>query len=150
MVLQLVHLSLYTPIHVNRVLTACVGDKISLTCSHDNDAVRGTQWIFSSVLKPLITILPFPLIHVVHSHSQISLNGHKELFCTSPLLLLRPVSLNGTMVECRDSGGGVFNQVGAITLCVIGKSTHFTGLLLILKVYSSVGMVLLVLELHTE
>ena len=110
----------------SRTLIACVGHQILLTCSHDNDASGITRWIFSPPVNcstaidhnnPLSTFPcgPFMFQKVTELTSD-------ALLFNSTVVATASASMSGTVVECRDSTGRTFNQIGYITLCIIGKS----------------------------
>ena len=40
---------------------------------------------------------------------------------SSTVVFIANESISNTLVECRDSAGGVYNQVGNITICVVGE-----------------------------
>ena len=74
-----------------------------------------SQW---TVLKPLITILPFPLIHVVHQNvSELA----PDTVLHSTTVATANTSMTGAVVECKDSAGILSKIIGNITLCVIGE-----------------------------
>ena len=113
-----------TPVHVDGVLTACVGHQILLTCSHDNDATGTTQWIFGPPVdcsraidhnNPFSTdpCGPFMFQNVTELTPD-------AVFFNSTAIATASASMSGTVVECRDSPGREFNQIGNITLCIIG------------------------------
>ena len=114
----------FRPANANGVLTACVGDPISLKCSHNNDVTGITRWIFSSPIDcsetidhnpPIITrpCGPFSFQDV----NEIQPNG---LF-NSTAVAIASASMTGAIAECRDSSGDVYNQIGSVSICIIGK-----------------------------
>ena len=114
-----------SPIHtVDGILTACAGETFSLTCTHDNHATGITRWIFSTPINcsktidhnpPIFTDLcgPFRFQNVTEIGFHESLN--------STTTAIASASMNGTIIECRDSSGTVFNSIGSIKLCIIGN-----------------------------
>ena len=115
-----------TPAHDGEVLTACAGDKVSLTCSHGNDAVRSTRWIFSDPVNCAETVDHNPPISTdpcgPFSFTNITEWTQGTDLFNSTAVAIANASMSGTIVECRDSGGGVFNQIGNITLCLLYTS----------------------------
>ena len=106
------------------VLTVCAGDLIMLTCHHDNQETGITRWIFSP---------PVDCAEIIdHSNptstdpcDPFTFQNITELTPTTTLLNSTAVarakgSLSGTVIECRDNGGMAYNQIGNVTLCVIG------------------------------
>ena len=113
-----------TPIHIGGTLTTCAGETLSLTCIHNNHATGITRWIFSNPINcsetidhnpPIFTDLcgPFRFQNVAEIGFNESLN--------STTTTIASASMNGTIIECRDSSGTVFNSIGSIKLCIIGK-----------------------------
>ena len=107
-------------------LLVCVGHQISLTCSHENGATGTTRWIFSSPVdcsraidhnNPYSTDPCGPFIF----KNVTELTSDAVLF-NSTAVATASASMSGTVVECRDSSGRTFNQIGNITLCIIGKT----------------------------
>ena len=107
------------------MLTVCIGEQISLTCSHDNAANGVTQWIFSPPVDCIRAIThsdplsrapcgPFTFQNI----TELTLD---TVLLNSIAVAMTSASMSGTVVECRDSSGTVFNQIGNISLCVIGK-----------------------------
>ena len=105
------------------VLTVCAGDQISLQCSHDNYVSGITRWIFSHPVNCLRLIDhnnpgtarlcdPFTF----HNITDISSGG----LLNSIAVTVANGSISSTVIECRDSAGSQFNQIGNTTLCVIG------------------------------
>ena len=114
----------FSPANDNGVLTACVGDHISLMCSHDNDANGVTRWIFSPPIDCSVTIDHNPPIATLpcgpftfQDITEIRPNG---LF-NSTAVATASTSMTGAVAECRDSSGEVYNQIGTTSICIIGK-----------------------------
>ena len=104
-------------------LTACVGDTILLTCSHDNHATGVTRWIFSFPVNCSKTIDHNPPIFSEScgpfTFQNVTEFGSNELL-NSTAAALGSASISGTIVECRDSSGSVYNSIGSIFTCIIG------------------------------
>lgn len=112
------------PAHVDGMLTACVGDQISLTCSHNNLYDGITVWTVSPPVSCMETI--------VHSSIRASqcgpftfqdtteLTGDTTALLSTTAIATANVSMNGAVVECRDSTGRLFNQIGNTTLRIVG------------------------------
>ena len=106
-------------------LVACVGDHISISCSHNNLNTGATRWTFTSPL--MINDCGETIDH----NPPISSESCGSFMFTDvsalPLLPLNSttratasVAINGTTVECRDGGGILYEVIGNITLCIIG------------------------------
>ena len=93
-------------------LTTCVGDTILLTCSHENHATGVTRWIFSFPVNFSKTI--------DHNFTFQSVTEFRSNLLYSTAAALSSASINGTIVECRDSSGSVYNSIGSIIICIIG------------------------------
>ena len=118
-----------TPAHVGGVLKACVGDQISLTCSHDD--IRGndqTRWLFSPPVD-----CDFLIDHFQPNNAQpcgpFTLQDVSEttggMVLNSTVVVSASTSISGTVAKCRDSAGDMFNQIGSTSICVIGMySVH--------------------------
>ena len=66
----------FSPAHDNGILTTCVGDHISLMCSHDNDANGVTRWIFSPLIDCSVTIDHNPPISTLPCMWSIYISRH--------------------------------------------------------------------------
>ena len=113
------------PAHVDGMLTACVGDQISLTCSHDNLDDGVTVWTVSPPVGCMETIIHSYPIHASQcgpfTFQDISdLTGDSIAPLSTTAIATANVSMNGAVVECRDSTGREFNQIGNTTLCIVG------------------------------
>ena len=115
----------FEPAGANRVLTACVGNRISLTCTHNNDANGVTRWVFSPPIDCSETIDHNPPVFTrpcgPFTFSNITTIGSSDLFNSTAVATASRMSMNGTVAECRDSSGDVYNQIGSVTICIIGK-----------------------------
>ena len=116
---------LYSPTDANGGLTTCVGRRISLTCSHDNDANGITRWVFSAPVDCSETIDHNPPIFTrpcgPFSFHNISEIGRNDLFNSSAVATVASTSMSGTIVQCRDSSGDVYNEIGRVSICIIGE-----------------------------
>lgn len=124
-----------TPADASGMLTACVGNRISLTCTHDNDANGVTRWVFSPPIDCSETIDHNPPVFTrpcgPFSFSNITTIGSSDLFSSTAFATVSSVSMSGTIVECRDSSGDVYNEIGSVLICIIGKyvAVRITSLL---------------------
>ena len=118
-----------TPHHIGVVLTACAGDQISLTCSHDNVGIGVTRWVVSAPIDCSETVDhnppistdpcgPFTFQDVTEIPDDVLLN--------STAVVIANASMSGGVVECRDGGGSIFNQIGNVTLCIIDQPNNLT------------------------
>ena len=114
-----------TPPAVNGVLTVCAGQRISLTCSHNNVAIAATSWIAS----PPVNCITY-ISHLGISPATPSPCGPFMFQGITPIEPVPPqlnstamatatANMTGTNIECR--GGNVINNfsVGNISLLVI-------------------------------
>ena len=115
-----------TPTAMNGVLTACAGQQISLTCSHNNVVSGGTRWIASPPVNCMTDIShigsnsPSPCGPFMFQ--DITLLVQPSPLClNSTAVAIATVNMTGTNMECR--GGNVVNSfdVGNISLCVVGE-----------------------------
>lgn len=111
----------FEPMPASGVLTACAGDHILLTCSHNNQDSGVTRWIFSQPVDCSETIFhddpssiepcgPF-------TYESVSLASNVMLF--SIVTTNVSTSMNGTVIECRDSAGQIYDSA-QLTLCITG------------------------------
>ena len=110
------------PPQVNGVLIAYDGDQISLTCSHNNLGTGVTKWSFTSPVDCIEAIDHNPPI-TTRSCGPFTFERITELsgsVLNSTAVATASASMNGAVVECRDSAGVSFNLIGNITLCIIG------------------------------
>lgn len=115
----------FSPVDASGGLTTCVGSRITLMCSHDNDANGITRWLFSPPIDCSETIDHNPPIFtrpcgpfVFHNVSEI---GQSDVFNSTAIATVASTSMSGTFAECRDSSGEVYNKIGSISICIIGK-----------------------------
>ena len=123
-------LCLQLPMHDDSgtpLLIACAGDQISLTCSHSNSDNGVTLWIFTPSNDCNRRSLdhnnpddvppcgPFMFENITHiSQTRSSALSSTAVFTANE-------SISNTLVECRDNAGNAYNQVGNITICVVGE-----------------------------
>ena len=112
------------PASTDGILTTCVDHPVILTCSHDNHANGITRWIFSTPVDCTETIDHNPPIYIDQcgpfSFENVTEIG-SSCFLNSTAVAQVNASMRGTVIECRDSSGTVFNTFGNISLCVISK-----------------------------
>ena len=113
-----------TPAHVGGVLKACVGDQISLTCSHDDIRGNGqTRWLFTPPVD-----CSFVIDHASSSNAQpcgpFTLQDVSEttggMVLNSTVVVTANTSISGAVAECRDALGNSFSEIGRTSICVIG------------------------------
>ena len=115
-----------TPPHENGVLTTCVDQPISFTCSYANVDATTTVWMFS---PPTATVCS---VAIDHENPQVStqcdpftvqdISNTTQAMFTSTAVATATTSLTGTVAECDDGIGAGANQIGSnISICVIGK-----------------------------
>ena len=107
------------------MLTAGVGQQISLTCSHDNDATSNTLWKINAPVDCTTAI-----VHIIAANgvddcgpfSFIDVTQGTSAPYTSTAVASATTSMTGAVVQCLDGGGTSAVQVGSnITLCVYGE-----------------------------
>ena len=113
------------PPRVNRSITACIGDEISLICSRSDSAIAITNWRFSPPVNCSSDVShnsqaadppqcgPFTFIN-------ISALGVAN-FVRSTAVGIASKEINGSKIECR-FGITTPVSVGNTSLCVTGKS----------------------------
>ena len=118
-----------TPPSVNGVLTACAGQQISLTCSHNNVVFGATIWRACPPVNCVTNVA-----HSIGSSAQLScgpftFQGITFLLDASSVLSATAVAnatvnMSNATIECR--GGNAIHSfsVGNITLCVVGESIY--------------------------
>ena len=117
------------PSQVNGTLVACVGDEISLTCSHNNTVSATTRWIISSPVNcsthvnhnPPTPVAP-PCGPSSFQNITIAEGGVAQLNSTAVAIVNSSTAINGSIVECK-AGFSTPVSVGNISLCVIGKNS---------------------------
>ena len=117
------------PFQINGTLVACVGDEISLTCSHNNTVSVTTLWIISSPVNCLTQVShnpptpvappcgPFSFQNITIAEGDVA-----QLNSTAVAIVNSSTAINGSIVECK-AGLNVPVSVGNISLCVIGKNS---------------------------
>ena len=117
-----------TPHHINGQLLACVGDRISLTCSRDIEVSSGvTHWTISSPISCDSTIShvaavsiepcgPFMFQNVTGAQPIITI-------LSSTAVATASASMSGAVIQCSTSRLAQLSvQIGPrIILCVPGK-----------------------------
>ena len=108
---------------------ACIGDDISLTCSHDIVYSVSTQWIISSPVNCSTAISHNPPTPVAPPCGPFSFHnitiaerGVAQLNSTAVAIVNSSTAINGSIVECK-AGFSTSVSVGNISLCVIGKNS---------------------------
>ena len=104
----------------NGVLTACLGDFLSINCTHGEGSL--TRWVFSSLPSQCIvshddsqtTCGPFT---ITTSNSGSSVSSSAQITASA--------SLNGTVVDCRAGGLITSPLVGNITINTPGNLVDF-------------------------
>ena len=112
------------PAHVGGVLKACVGDQISLTCSHDDIKGNGqTRWLFSPPVNCSFLIDHFQP-NTAHPCGPFILQDVSEttagVMLNSTVVVTANTSISCTVAECRDASGNSYNEIGRTSICVIG------------------------------
>ena len=116
-----------TPAAVNGVLTACAGQQISLTCSHNNVVSGGTLWRASPPVNCSMDVShiganpPTPPPCGPFRYQGITPLVSVPSLLNSTAVAIATVNMTGTDIECR--GGNSFSSfhVGNISLCVVGE-----------------------------
>ena len=119
-----------TPESTNGVLTACPGDRISITCIHNITAGIGlTRWELPSVPlclvvhdgSPLPNCAPFT-ITMVSDNLGTTVSSTVEITVTDR-------ALDGEMVECRAGLSATDSPlVGSVNISVLSKCKMFVCL----------------------
>ena len=103
----------------------CLGELISITCTHDNIAGELTRWAIHGGSYPPCTKI---LTHEVHeddclngppSFTHVSDKSGSTLTSTAEMSATN--ELDGTVVECYAGGHSMDPQVGNVTLYIIGE-----------------------------
>ena len=115
------------PPSVNGLLTACDGQQISLTCSHDNiDVACGGTLLLASppvncvanVAHTAITASPCgPFTFEGITHLELPLPPSLNFTAVANAT----VTMNGTDIECRGGNAVASVSIGNISLCIIGE-----------------------------
>ena len=120
-----------TPDHINGQLLACVGDRISLTCSRSTDLASGvTRWTVSSPTIPCDSIIdhlaPGSIEHcgpfVFQNVTEIT-GSQIPTVLSSTAVATANASMSGAIVQCSTyRHPQLSQQIGPnITLCIPGK-----------------------------
>ena len=117
------------PSQINGTLVACVGDEISLTCSHDIVHSASTGWIISSPVNCSTSVSHNPPTPVAPPcgpflfQNTIAERGVAQLNSTAVTIIVNSsTAINGSIIECK-AGFSMPVSVGNISLCVIGKNS---------------------------
>ncbi len=119
-----------TPESTNGVLTACPGDRISITCIHNITSIGLTRWELPGVMSLCLILhdgsappqcAPFT-ITMVSDNSGTTVSSTVEITVTDR-------ALDGEMVECR-AGLSTINSplVGSVNISVLSKCKMFVCL----------------------
>ena len=118
-----------TPAHVGGVLKACVGDQVSLTCSHDDIRGNGqTRWLFRSPVDCSFLIDHFQP-NTAQPCGPFTLRDVSEttggMVSNSTVVVTANTTISGTVAECRDAPATSFNEIGRTSICVIGVLLYY-------------------------
>ena len=116
-----------SPPAVNGILTLCDGESFSITCTHGNTATGLTFWKFDPPLEDCPSRTVFPGQDPLQAHLQhcdpftfTNIKRLQDIFSSTVEADARPW-LNNMSVQCRDSAGNDYVEVGNVILCVVGK-----------------------------
>ena len=122
-----------TPDHIDGQLLACVGDRISLTCSRDTDLGTGvTRWIVSSPAISCDSVINHIAPVSIERCDPFMFQDVTEITGSLPVSILSStavatanVSISGAVIQCSTSQfSQISKQIGPnITLCIPCKST---------------------------
>lgn len=112
------------PAAVNGTLTACNGNPIAITCSHDRTETRSTIWNVGPPVdcSTVITHTEVPVTPPCGSSMftfQDVNSGTTLLHSTA--VVNASVRVSGSVVECRGGNRVVSESIGNISLCVVGE-----------------------------
>ena len=114
-----------TPASENGVLTTCVGEQISFTCSHAGEETSNTRWEFSppTDCSVLIDHEPqnAPDSEQCGPFTIQGISNTTQEMLTSTAVATATTSLTGTVAECADGVGANAVQFGNTSICVVGK-----------------------------
>ena len=110
------------PAHDRDVLTADVGDQISLACIHENNLTSITLWVISPPVNCATAVI-FTISATIPDCNGFSFEVVTRASpFSSTAVATASASMTGAVVQCRDNTGAMFNQIGRdITLCIIGE-----------------------------
>ena len=107
------------------VLTVCLGEIVSLTCTHDNVAGEVTQWTTSGTVSCSVLVS-----HVVNSGSEqpcgqtpftiTMISDDTGPVVSSTIRTTATEALDGTVIECFAGGLSSSPRIGNTTVNVIG------------------------------
>ena len=114
-----------TPTSENGVLTTCVGEQISITCSHAGEETSNTRWVFSPPTKCSILIdhepQNAPDSKQCGPFTIQGISNTTQEMLTSTAVATATTSLTGTVAECADGVGANAIQFGNTSICVAGE-----------------------------
>ena len=113
------------PSQINGKITACAGEEISLTCSHDNVLSITTTWTISSPINCSTEILHNPPTPIAppcgpFSFHDITVAESDTIQLNSTAVATARSEINSSIIECI-AGFVSSVSVGIISVCVIGK-----------------------------
>ena len=125
---------------INGTLTVCDGVQFSVTCTHGNVGTGVTFWVFNPPLEDCASRTIYhdsssPIPQECTPFTFRDISTLKEQILNSTLEAVASELLNGIYIECRDSGGDTFTEIGNVTLCVTGKDMY-----LMIDIESMVGL----------
>ena len=111
------------PTLADGVLTACVGEQISLTCTHDITAVN-TQWFVSPPVNCSASVGHAP--PASEPCGPFTFDGITQVVVgvtalESTAMATADVSMTGSVVKCRSGNILMSTFVGNASLCIVGK-----------------------------
>ena len=110
---------------VNGMLTACVGDQISLICSHDNVISVSSYWIISppvdceTVISHNPPTTAYPCGPFTFQNITLAEAGVTQLSSTA--VANASTAMNGSVIECRAGNLVAFTTIDNVSLCIIGE-----------------------------
>lgn len=112
------------PSLADEVLTACVGEQISLTCTHDITAVN-TLWSISPPVNCSASVGHAPPAR--EPCGPFTFDGITQAVVgvtalESTAMATADVSMTGSVVKCRSGNVLMSTFVGNASLCIVGKS----------------------------
>ena len=114
------------PEAINGSLTACSGNRIEITCSHDEVDTGSTIWRISPPVNCSAVITHDrnpntpPCGSIMFQDVTAAIPGTVVLSSTAAVVSAN-VSMSNSVIECR--GGNEFRsvEVGNISLCIVGE-----------------------------
>ena len=117
-----------TPPSVNGVLTACAGQQISLTCSHNTGDAGNTFWVASplvdctSFVAHTTTVFAFPCGPFMFERiALVEFGQPSPPVLNSTAVATATVILTSTTVECSRGTFSAPVRVGNISLRIVGE-----------------------------